>query len=423
MNPTERANQGSIGTTSVDTPDAGPKRAAPGKRIGRREWLAGTAATFAIVESSRVRGSTANSTIEVGLIGCGGRGNWIADLFVKNGPFRFVSCADYFEDRVEKFGRRFNIDSSRQHTTLSAYRKLLEDRLDAVVIESPPCFHPEHAAAAVDAGRHIFLAKPIAVDVPGCRIIGEAGGKATDAKRVFLVDFQTRANEHYREAARRIRRGDIGRLVCGEARYPWSGGATSAPRRPEEQLRRWYGITAISGDFIVEQNIHTLDVATWFLDADPLHAVGTGGRKGLRAYGDIWDHFAVIFTFPEDIILSFNSVQVIPGAPNEIPCRIYGSEGLVDTDYFDHVWIRGRRPYTGGRCPNMYVDGAVNNIKDFHRCITEERYANTTVSPSVRSNLTCILGRTAAYERRDVSWDEMMKANRKLELDRTGLKA
>jgi len=392
--------------------------------ITRRSFVAGAAAaTLGVVNPSLVRGTAANSAIELGMIGCGGRGTWIANLFQKEANFRFVACADYFQDRVDGFGGRFNIDASRRYTTLSCYRKLLEGKLDAVVIESPPYFHPEQAAAAVDAGKHVYVAKPVAVDVPGCRRIAESGKKATAKKLVFLVDFQTRNNEHYREAARRVLGGDIGRLVCGEARYPWAGGKMPAPGSSEERLRLWYCTLALSGDFIIEQNIHTLDVATWFINSDPVSAYGAGGSKNLRGHGNIYDYFSVIYTFPENFILSFNSVQVIPGVPDAIPCRIYGSSGVVDTDYFSHVWIRGQKPYPGGTLANLYTTGAVNNIRDFHRFITEGRYGNETVAPSVRSNLTAILGRTAGYWGREVSWNEMMQVNAKLELNLEGLKA
>lgn len=390
--------------------------------IHRRAFLAGSAAaTFSIVRPGIARGTEAGSTVDIGMIGCGGRGTWIADLFQKHGKYRIVACADYFQDRVDRFGERFGVPADRRYTTLSAYRKLLDGKLDAVVIETPPYCHPEQAEAAVEAGKHVFLAKPVAVDVPGCRTIAESGRKASGKKLVYLVDFQTRNNELYREAARRVHRGEIGRLVCGESRYPWAGGNAAPPKSKEEQLRNWYCILALSGDFIIEQNIHTLDVATWLIDSDPVKAFGAGGTRNLRRYGDIWDHFSVIYTFPEDFVLSFNSVQVIPGVPDAIPCRIYGSEGVVDTDYFSHVWIRGRKPYEGGKLANLYSSGAVNNIRDFHRFIVEGRYANETVAPSVRSNLTAILGRTAAYEGRTVTWKEMMEAKTRIEPDLKGL--
>jgi len=392
--------------------------------VTRRGFLAGAAATtFGALSPSVARGTAANETIELGMIGCGGRGTWIAPLFEQNGPFRFVACADYFPERAKAFGDRFKVPLDRRYATLSAAKRLLDGTLDGVVIETPPYCHPEQAAAAVDAGKHVFLAKPIAVDVPGCRTIDEAGRKATERKLVFLVDFQTRNNEFYREAVRRVREGGIGRIVCGDARYPWAGGKPGVPKTPEERLASWYCTRALSGDFIVEQSIHTLDVATWFLGADPISAYGRGATRGLRGHGDIWDHFAAIYTFPDDVILSFYCVQVIPGCPDAIPCRIYGSKGLADTDYFSHVWIRGENPYEGGSLSNLYSTGAVNNIKDFARFIAEGRAANETVAPSLRSNLTAILGRTAGYRGGLVTWKEMLDANERLEPDLRGLKS
>ena len=149
--------------------------------IKRREFLAGAslAATLSVVGPAVALGSRANSVLRLGMIGCGGRGTWIADLFARTGQYQFVACADYFPDRARAFGERFKIEPGRQFTTLSGYKRLLDEPLDAVVIESPPYFHPEQAAAAVDAGKHVYLAKPMAVDVPGCLTIAEAGKKAT----------------------------------------------------------------------------------------------------------------------------------------------------------------------------------------------------------------------------------------------------
>jgi len=400
------------------------------KPIARREFLAGAAAAataFAVVKPSSVRGTEANSTIEIGLLGCGGRGNWIVDLFHRHGKYRLVACADYYQDHVDKTGEKWKIPPSRRYTTLSAYKKLVDDKLDAVVIETPPYFHPIHCAAAVEAGKHVYVAKPIAVDVPGCLSIGESGRKATAKKLVFLVDFQTRANEYYREAVRRVHRGDIGRLVTGWAMYPWGVGHFPGPETPEDRLRRWYCIRELSGDFIVEQNIHTLDVATWILNADPIKAIGGGGSRGLRAYGNIYDYFNVNLWFPNDFILSYVGNQCSPGAPTEIACRIYGSVGMIDTDYYTHVKIDGMPEcrYEGGTWKHgaLYESGTVVNIKEFYEFVTKGDYSNGTVAPSVRSNLTCILARTAAYRNEPVTWKEMLAANEKWEPDLKGLKA
>lgn len=381
------------------------------------------AATVAFAGRSPARASTAQGAVSLGMIGCGGRGAWIADLFVKSGQYRFVACADYFPDRAGAFGERFGIEPAQRFTTLSGYRRLLEQKLDAVVIESPPYFHPEQALAAVDAGKHVFLAKPIAVDVPGCLTIAAAGQKATAKGQVMLVDFQTRANDVFTEALRRVHGGAIGKLVSGEAHYPWSGSVHDQPvATPEDRLRYWYQTLALGGDVIVEQDIHALDVATWFAGADPLSASGAGGRA-IRQHGNIWDHFSVTYQFPQDFLLTFTSQKAVPGVRDEIRCRVFGTEGVADTDYMGDVSIRGKNPYPGGAIANLYTAGAQRNIEEFYQRIAAGRCDNPTVAPSVRSNLTCVLGRTAAYRGCQVTWKEMIDACEPLVPDLTGLKS
>jgi predicted dehydrogenase len=391
--------------------------------IPRRVFLTGaTLGAVAVLKPSLVFGAEANSTIELGLIGCGGRGSWIAKLFAETGRYRLVACADYFQDKADAVGERHQIDPARRYTGLCGYKRLLENSLDAVVIETPPYFHPQQAAAAVEAGRHVFVAKPIAVDAPGCLAIAEAGRRATMKKLVFLVDFQTRANELYREAVRRVRQGDLGRLVLAEAHYPWAGGGRGAPpATPAEQLRNWYYVAPLSGDFIVEQAIHALDVATWIIDADPTRASGMGGRK-LRPASSIWDHFAINYWFANDVPLSFTCIQSIPEVKDEIRCRVFGADGVIDTDYFGNVSIRGNEPFKGGSTGNLYTTGAQANILEFHRCITAGDCANPTVAPSVRSNLTAVLGREAAYRRRHLTLEALLSEGKQLEPDLKGLK-
>jgi predicted dehydrogenase len=393
--------------------------------LPRRAFLASAttaAAAFTVLKPGTVFGAEANSQLAVGLIGCGGRGAWIADLFVKSGKYRFVAVADYFQDKIDAVGAKVGVAAAHRHAWLHGYRRLLEERLDAVVIESPPSFHPEHAAAAVEAGKHVFVAKPIAVDAPGCLSIGESGKRATAKRLVFLVDFQTRAHPLYREALRRVRQGDMGEIVLCEAHYPWAGGGREVPPPTiEGKLRRWYHVKEISGDFIVEQAIHALDVATWIIDADPLKAVGLGGQK-LRPKGGIWDHFAVNYAFANGIPLSFTCIQTIPEMRDEIVARAYGSEGYIYTDYFGSVWIRGNEPFPGGSVGNLYTDGTVINIEEFHAAVTRGQYDNPTVAPSVRSNLTAVLGREAGYRQGEFTLEELLKAGDKLVLDYQGLR-
>ena len=394
-------------------------------RIPRRAFLAGaaTASAITVLKPSLVFGAEANSVLEIGLIGCGGRGSWIAKLFADSGKYRFVACADYFQDKADVVGEKFKIDPSRRFTGLSGYKRLLEGKLDAVVIETPPYFHPEHAAAAVDAGKHVYLAKPIAVDAPGCQTIAAAGQRATAKKQVFLVDFQTRADEHFRDAVGQVHKGAIGPLVMAEASYPWSGGGRgSPPATPEEQLRNWYYVLPLSGDFIVEQSIHSLDVATWIINADPLRARGTGGHK-VRPANSIYDHFAVTYWFPDDLVLSFACIQSIPMVKDEIRARVFGALGFIDADYYTGVVMRGPETAVRATVGDLYTSGAVVNINEFHDAVVKGDCSNPTVAPSVRSNLTAILGREAAYRRDELTLAALLKEGKKLEPNLNGLKA
>lgn len=392
--------------------------------VDRRAFMASVgAAGLAIATPAVARTYQANEKLAVGLIGCGGRGNWIAKLFQDAGMYEWVACADYYQDRVDSTGDQLKIDASRRFSGLSGYKRLLDSKLDAVVIETPPYFHPYHAAAAVDAGKHVFLAKPIAVDVPGCLSIGESAKRATENKLVFRVDFQTRANELYREALRRVRGGDIGKLVMGEAHYPWAGGSRDpAPTVLEEQLRNWYHVLALSGDFVVEQAIHALDVASWVADAEPLRAWGTGGRS-LRAENTIWDHFAVNYEYPNGFVLSFSAIQTIPGVKDEIRCRVFGSDGVIDTDYFGDVWIKGKKPYEGGSTGSLYTTGAVTNIVEFQQAVKGGQYANETAPASVRSNLLAVMARMAGYSHGEITWKQLIGTTERLEPNLKGLKA
>jgi hypothetical protein len=154
--------------------------------ITRRKFLASAGAAavgLTILKPELVGGAEANSKLDLGVIGCGGRGAWIAELFAKNGHYNLVALADYFQDRVDATGEKLNVPPAKRFTALSGYKQLLAEKLDAVAIESPPYFHPEQAAAAVEAGKHVYVAKPLAVDVPGCQSIAASGRQATETPR------------------------------------------------------------------------------------------------------------------------------------------------------------------------------------------------------------------------------------------------
>ncbi|MHC4542358.1 MAG: Gfo/Idh/MocA family protein [Planctomycetota bacterium] len=400
-------------------------------RISRRGFMAGTGAaalSLTVAKPRIVR--SAGSRINLGLIGCGGRGTWIANLFKQHGGYNLAAVADYFQDRADNAGEKLGVPAANRFTGLSGYKKLLE-KVDAVAIESPPYFHPEQAAAAVEAGCHVYLAKPIAVDVPGCHSIGDSGRRASRNKRCFLVDFQTRADPYYIEALKRLRDGALGDFVFGEAIYhancpfkrmyeTWR----SDPDNSENRLRAWGLDRVLSGDIITEQNIHTLDVMSWIMDAEPVSAVGTGGRT-IRPVGTCNDHFELLFEYPNKVSITFSSKQFDGRGtqPDGIRNRMFGSKGVLETQYGGQVILRGENFYRGGSSPGIYKDGAVANIATFHKSIVEGKFDNPTVEPSVRSNLVTILGRTAAYTGRKVRWRQLVRSTEKLDANLKGVKA
>jgi len=403
------------------------------ERINRRRFMAGAGAaalSFTIARPELVRGAAANSKVNLGLIGCGGRGTWIAELFQQHGGYNVVAVSDYFQDRIDNAGEKLGVPVANRFPGLFGYKKLLE-KVDAVAIESPPYFHPEQAAASVEAGCHTYVAKPIAVDVPGCHSIGESGKRAARNKRCFLIDFQTRADPFYIEALKRLHNGDLGEIVFGEAIYhatcpfgrmydTWR----DDPKNPENRLRAWGLDRVISGDIITEQNIHTLDVMNWIMDEEPVSAVGVGGRT-VRPVGTCNDHFALLFEYPNKVGITFSSRQIEGHGtqPEGIRNRMFGSKGVLETEYGGQVIIRGENFYRGGKSPGIYKDGAVANIATFHKSILEGNYENPTVEPSVRSNLITILGRTAAYTGEKVMWAGLVKSTEKLEANLKGLKS
>ena len=300
----------------------------------------------------------------------------------------------------------------------------------AVAIETPPYFHPGQAAAAVAKGIHVYLAKPLAVDVPGCHLIAECGRKATAKNLAFLVDFQTRAHPAFIEALRRVRDGAIGEPVFGEATYhaesPWEEYYESLQKSssdPEVRLRAWGLDRALSGDIITEQEIHALDVANWIMGEPPLWAVGTGGLKARPKVGTCWDHFVIYYQYANDVAIQFSGRQFKGhGTAEGIKNRMFGSKGILETEYGGAVVIRGENFFNGGRTAEIYEAGAVNNIAAFHKSITTGDFTNPTVAPSIQSNLITILGRKAAYEKRRVTWEELLKDEERLEPKLAGLK-
>lgn len=398
----------------------------------RRDFLAQAGVGFAAVSTlSRAvaQGSTANSRIRIGLIGCGQRGLWLLNLLKEQGGYEIVAAADYFEDRVKEAAAQHGLAATRTFTGLTCGEKMIaRGGLDAVAIISPPYFHPAQARAAVEAGLHVYLAKPVAVDVPGCHSIAESGARARRKGLAFVVDFQTRTNEFYIEAVRRVRSGAMGELCFGEATYHASRLKTKTTLgTAESRLRNWVFDQALSGDIIVEQNIHALDVMSWLLgDAPPVRCTGTGGRRVRVDVGDAWDHYALVYEYPNQVGVTFSSRQFdAHGEPGGIINRMFGSKGVFLGKYGGDVMVRGGQDvfYRGGATTSIYKDGAVANIRAFHEAVMKKDASNPTLEPSVTSNLVAIMGRMAAQEKRTITWDEVLKVKQPLQADLSGFQA
>jgi myo-inositol 2-dehydrogenase / D-chiro-inositol 1-dehydrogenase len=382
---------------------------------GRRNFLGSAAGGLLVLKPETVFGSQANSTIELGIIGAGGRGTWIAQHFREHTLTRIAAYADPFQDRLDRAGEKYQVEPSRLYRGLDGYKALLASKVDAVAIESPPYFHPVQVSAALAAGKHILLAKPAAVDVAGCRSILADGEKAK-GKISFLVDFQSRARPVFQEGVRRVHSGEIGVPVLGHVYY--HAGRLRRQDAPgmsagEARLRNWVFDKVLSGDIMVEQNIHVLDMGNWFLNARPLKATGTGGRKGRTDVGDCWDHFIVAYDYPDGVKVDFSSAQFTKGY-NDLCARIYGTEGTFDAHYGGTIRITGDKPWMGAEKDDTFTGGTIGNLKTFIDSIHNGKYVNN-VAESVNSNLTAVLGRMAAYKQATVTWDEMVRSNEKLE--------
>jgi predicted dehydrogenase len=384
--------------------------------INRRSLIKSTAA-LALAAPAILHAQPAPRKIKLGIIACGGRGRFIGDLFKESGLAEIVALHDYFRDRVDALGERYGIPAAKRFVGLDGYLKMLEDEnVEAVAIMSPPYFHPEQTTSAIERGKHVYLAKPVAVDVPGALKIAEAGKKAGD-KLSLLVDFQTRANEFYQGAAKAIHEGMLGAPVIGQAFY-YAGRlgpqAPPADKSPMARLRNWVFDIPLSGDIIVEQNIHVIDVANWFLNAHPVKAVGAGGRKARIDVGDCYDHFCVTYTYPNDVIIDFSSAQFTTGF-DDLCVRICGSKGTVDSHYGGNVLIRAKEGgYKGGNTGQIYKAGAATNIKNFCEAIAAGKTINTAAD-GAESTLTAIMGRIAAYTGKTVTWDDMIKSSERLD--------
>ena len=407
--------------------------------MSRRRFLGGTVAAGASASSFGIlRGGTADAPapdakpaefkrkIKLGVIGNGGRGAWIANLFKRHGGYDMWAVADYFQSVADACGEALGVDKSRRFSTLSGYKKLIESGVEAVALETPPCFFPEHARAAVAAGLHVYMAKPVAVDVPGCLEIEATAKQATANQRGFLVDYQIPTDPHNREVMKRVQTGEIGPIAVVNSHY--FAGLFPDPTLTanlESRLRSliWCNDVAVGGGYHVNACIHAVDAALWVTGGRPVRAMGVSRRMRENPHGDSHDTFSILFEFADGLVINHRGKHLNNQTGFDVICQIQGQAGYAQTCYGGKAFLKGRGDGYNGQVENPYEAGAVRNIATFYQNVVEGSFANPTVRRAVDGALTTILGREAAARRIPLTMDELLRENKRLEVDLRGLKS
>jgi myo-inositol 2-dehydrogenase/D-chiro-inositol 1-dehydrogenase len=369
--------------------------------VSRRNLLqaggALTAGAFTIVKPEAVRGSQANSQISLGLVGVGGRGTYDATIVHADPRARVTALCDLFDDRIEIGKQKIGVQNP---SVFKDFEKMLASDVDAVLIATPPFEHPRMLEAAVDARKHIFCEKPMGVDAEGCfRVI--AAAERADPAKCISVGFQQRYGPVYLEAYKRIQEGQIGEL--SNARAFWISG-DPFQRRPYSdpriaKLRNWFSYKDLSGDIIVEQDCHNFDVLHWFLGGLPLRAVGWGGTK-VRTNMDILDHLSLTFEWPGGIHVNFEANQITPRGFSRVGEEFTGTKSFVAVSRSEMVHVRGqndRETIASKR------DITYDAVEAFLGMIQSGKVENVAVR-SAQSTMIAILGRTAIYSGKEVTW-------------------
>jgi len=389
-------------------------------RLNAAEPAAGAASPVAAQPPSYSR------KIKLGVIGNGGRGSWIAKLFQAHGGYDLWAVADYFPDVADKCGAELGVDPARRFSTLSGYKKLIESGVEAVAVETPPYFIPEQVTAAVDAGLHVYMAKPVASDVPGALKIEAAGRRATQAKLCFLVDYQMPTDPINLEIASRIRNGALGKI----ARVFTVGHTGLLPDPPktatlESRLQQliWVNDVALGCDYLGNFDIHAVDAALWVVGSRPVVASGASKIQRPDPHGDSRDVASVIYEYADGLIHQHSGQALDNQTTTELSATIHGTAAHAFITYWGKSYIRGgRQPYGGGTIEDLYESGAKRNIHRFYDEVTTGRFENDTCQRAVDGVLTCVLGYEAAWRRTRLTMDAVLAENKRLEVDLGGLK-
>ncbi len=396
-------------------------------RPSRRQFLhtsAAAAGTLAAAGALPVH-AAGSDVLRVGLVGCGGRGTGAAQQALhadKN--VKLVAMGDAFGDRIERclaqmkrdlnkeVEAKIDVPPDRRFTGFDAYKHVIANS-DVVLLATPPGFRPTHLKAAVEAGKHVFCEKPMAVDGPGVRSVLETAALARKKNICLMSGFCYRYDPPKRETVGRIHEGAIGDVVAMHCNYN-TGSIWVRERQPgmsdmEWQVRNWYYFTWLSGDFIVEQHIHNLDKAAWVMkDTYPVAAVSLGGRQ-VRTdpkFGHIYDHFATVFEYENGTKL-FSYCRQMEHVANDVSDHIIGTQGSAQL--MRHTIEGPHRWRYRGETPNMY--------QVEHNELFAAIRAGKTVNDGsfmAYSTLMGILGRMAAYTGKRVTWKQALESKENL---------
>ena len=414
--------------------------------MNRRHFLhtGAAAAGLLILKPRAAFGYQANSTVRLGLLGCGGRGTTVATSFAKNTSAQVVALADLFPDQLAAGRETFNqINASLGQTPIAdkllfrgphAFEQLAASReIDLMQISTPPFFHVEHLAAAVASGKHVYCEKPMGIDVKQAKA---ALGIAQHVRSNQSVDvgFQCRNAPPIAAIAERIKAGALGKIAAVTGYYYASASnekKSAGPSADEARLRNWLWDRALSGDILVEQNIHIIDLCNWLLAAHPLKATASGGRNVLTHAGDCWDNYQVDFTYPGDVHLSFSSTQFGDYKVFDAGLRLFGANGYATVPYAGPIEITGSSAWAWQESMNtapgsgaFAANGAFSDNLAFADREKERTFidsitsgnAHNQIAAGVETALSCMLGRMAGYTRHEVTWDDLLAHGETYEL-------
>jgi predicted dehydrogenase len=370
----------------------------------RRDFvtIAGTAAAaWTIIKPQSVHGTPQNSKVKLGILGAGRRGSNIGQYFVRSDQVELNAIADIYDDQIKAAQERL---PAKQAQVYKSAKAILDSDIDAIYIATPPYLHPEQFEMAVASGKHILMEKPVAVDPAGVRRVLEAA-KKVKPNQMVMIDFQQRWGKDYREAYQRVQSGEIGDIRM--VRSAWIGG--DLPRRSghpdsEEKVLNWLFYKERSGDILVEQNCHNIDVVNWFTGVHPVSVNGYGARAIRNDIGDIMDSLSVSFKLPDGRVYSHSANQFDNGRYRDVGEYFFGTKGVISTSrggYMIHV--EGKEAYEKKTEYNINQDVVDHFIKGAQGQVPAE---NAAVF-AAESTLTAIMARMAIDEGREMTWDQV----------------